>query len=60
MFSVIDKMTKPLYKATARSGKHTDPVWQVGFVGQNRSCMYNFVNFRTWLFSAHVVKSLSS
>ena len=29
VFSVLEKSGKPMYKATARSGKHTDPVWQV-------------------------------
>ncbi|CAK8676508.1 dynein intermediate chain 2, ciliary-like [Clavelina lepadiformis] len=29
VFNVKDKRAGPVYKSTAKSGKHTDPVWQV-------------------------------
>nr|CAB3238694.1 dynein intermediate chain 2, ciliary [Phallusia mammillata] len=29
VFNVKDKRLGPIYKSTAKSGKHTDPVWQV-------------------------------
>ena len=29
VYNVAEKNEKPLYLSTAKSGKHTDPVWQV-------------------------------
>ena len=29
VFSACDNQTKPLYSSTAKTGKHTDPVWEV-------------------------------
>ena len=29
VYNVAEKKTRPLYLSTAKSGKHTDPVWQV-------------------------------
>eukprot|EP00794_Sanderia_malayensis_P009932 gene9931-10952_t len=28
-YNVVDKTAKPLYLSTAKTGKHTDPIWQV-------------------------------
>ena len=30
VYNVTDKSEKPTYQSTAKTGKHTDPVWQVG------------------------------
>ena len=37
VFNVKDKRPGPVYKSTAKSGKHTDPVWQVWAASINRS-----------------------
>ena len=29
VYSACDKQAKPLYCSTAKTGKHTDPVWEV-------------------------------
>ncbi|XP_032232200.1 dynein intermediate chain 2, ciliary isoform X2 [Nematostella vectensis] len=29
VYSISEKMNKPLHQSTAKTGKHTDPVWQV-------------------------------
>lgn len=29
VYSACDKQSKPLYCSTAKTGKHTDPVWEV-------------------------------
>ena len=29
VFNVLEQKETPVYKSTAKSGKHTDPVWQV-------------------------------
>ena len=29
VYSACDKQAKPLYASTAKTGKHTDPVWEV-------------------------------
>ena len=31
VFSVTDRKPGPLYLSTAKTGKHTDPVWQVSY-----------------------------
>ena len=33
VYSVNEKSGKPMYQSTAKTGKHTDPVWQVRLLG---------------------------
>lgn len=37
IYDLKDGLDNPLFKATAKSGKHTDPVWQVQFLNLNIS-----------------------
>ena len=33
VYTLKDKGSNPLYRSTAKTGKHTDPVWQVTHLG---------------------------
>ena len=40
VYNILDKRNEPTFTSTAKSGKHTDPVWQV----EKFVCMYlNFI-----------------
>ena len=39
---MAEKRDKPLYLSTAKSGKHTDPVWQVKWQKDNLDGNLNF------------------
>lgn len=42
VYNVAEKRDKPLYLSTAKSGKHTDPVWQVKWQKDNLDGNLNF------------------
>eukprot|EP00941_MAST-03F_sp_MAST-3F-sp1_P002800 g2800.t1 len=42
VFDVRNKTNKPIYKSTVRTGKHTDPVWQVFWQEEDLSKELNF------------------
>ena len=33
VYTLKDKGSNPLYRSTAKTGKHTDPVWQLTHLG---------------------------
>ena len=42
VYNVAEKNEKPLYLSTAKSGKHTDPVWQVKWQNDDLDGNLNF------------------
>ncbi|XP_070542720.1 dynein intermediate chain 2, ciliary-like isoform X2 [Ptychodera flava] len=42
VYSVVEKNVKPLYRSTAKTGKHTDPVWQVAWQKDDLDNNLNF------------------
>ncbi|XP_031433040.1 dynein, axonemal, intermediate chain 1, paralog 2 isoform X2 [Clupea harengus] len=42
VYSLKEEGTQPIYKSTAKSGKHTDPVWQVRWQGDDMDHNHNF------------------
>jgi len=32
VYNLEDKTDKPIHQSTAKNGKHTDPVWEVGLM----------------------------
>ncbi|XP_006814057.1 dynein intermediate chain 2, ciliary-like [Saccoglossus kowalevskii] len=42
VFNVVEKNIKPLYRSTAKTGKHTDPVWQVAWQKDDLDNNLNF------------------
>eukprot|EP00111_Clytia_hemisphaerica_P001567 TCONS_00004473-protein len=42
VFSLEDKTSKPVYQSTAKTGKHTDPVWEVKWQKDNLDGNLNF------------------
>ncbi|XP_063067026.1 dynein, axonemal, intermediate chain 1, paralog 2 [Engraulis encrasicolus] len=42
VYSMQEEGTQPIYKSTAKSGKHTDPVWQVRWQNDDMDHNHNF------------------
>ncbi|XP_037535130.1 dynein, axonemal, intermediate chain 1, paralog 2 [Nematolebias whitei] len=42
VYSLKEKGQEPVYKSTAKSGKHTDPVWQVRWQNDDMDTNHNF------------------
>ncbi|XP_022094744.1 dynein intermediate chain 2, ciliary-like isoform X1 [Acanthaster planci] len=42
VYNVTDKENKPIYQSTAKTGKHTDPVWQVAWQKDDLDNNLNF------------------
>ncbi|KAL2099566.1 hypothetical protein ACEWY4_003960 [Coilia grayii] len=42
VYSLKEESTQPIYKSTAKSGKHTDPVWQVRWQNDDMDHNHNF------------------
>jgi len=42
VYNILDKRNEPTFTSTAKSGKHTDPVWQVKWQGNDLDDNLNF------------------
>ncbi|XP_041915002.1 dynein, axonemal, intermediate chain 1, paralog 2 [Alosa sapidissima] len=42
VYSLKEESSQPIYKSTAKSGKHTDPVWQVRWQNDDMDHNHNF------------------
>ncbi|XP_062409898.1 dynein, axonemal, intermediate chain 1, paralog 2 [Sardina pilchardus] len=44
VYSLKEESSQPIYKSTAKSGKHTDPVWQVRWQNDDMDHNHNFLS----------------
>lgn len=62
VYDVRSKVNKPIYSSTIRTGKHTDPVWQVHWQEEDLAKELNFFSISTdghvasWIMSKNELK----